>query len=95
MKALIDTIKAHGPISRAELAKRLSISEREVRALIAEQNAAGVPIVYTGAGFKFARKNSEKAHCIRTLKAAAYSMLKRAASIEKRDLDIVAKELFT
>ena len=34
-------------------------------------------------------------YCIRTLKSAAYSMLKRAAGIEKRDLDIVAKELFT
>jgi biotin operon repressor len=94
MKALIDTIKAHGPISRAELAKRLSISEREVRALIAEQNAAGVPIVYTGAGFKFARKNSEKAHCVRTLKAAAYSMLRRAAGIQKTDLETITKELF-
>lgn len=94
MKALIDTIKAHGPISRAELAKRLSISEREVRALIAEQNAVGVPIVYSGKGFMFARKNSEKAHCVRTLKAAAYSMLRRAAGIQKTDLETITKELF-
>jgi Mn-dependent DtxR family transcriptional regulator len=95
MKALIDIVKQHGPISRAGIAKRLSISEREVQALIAEMNARGVPVVFTGGGFKYARNNSEKAHCIRTLKSAAYSMLKRAAGIEKRDLDIVAKELFT
>lgn len=95
MKALTDIVKQHGPISRANLAKRLGIRERDVQALIAEQNEAGIPIVFSGRGFIYARKNSEKAHCIRTLKAAAYSMLKRAAGIEKRDLDIVAKELFT
>lgn len=95
MKALVDIVKQRGPISRAEIAKRLRISEREVQALIAQQNEAKVPIVFTGKGFIYARKNSEKAHCVRTLKAAAYSMLRRAAGIEKTDLETVARELFT
>lgn len=95
MKALIDIVKQHGPISRAGIAKRLKVSEREVQALIASQNESGVPIVFSGKGFIYARKNSEKAHCVRTLKAAAFSMLKRAAGIEKTDLETVTKELFT
>lgn len=94
MKALIDIVKERGPISRAEIAKRLKISEREVQVLIADMNTRGIPVVFTGGGFKYARKNSEKAHCVRTLKSAAYSMLKRAAGIEKRDLETITRELF-
>lgn len=94
MKALVDLVKTRGPISRAEIAKRLSLKEREVQALIAEMNECGVPIVFTGKGFIYARKNSEKAHCVRTLKSAAFSMLKRAAGIEKRDLETVTAEMF-
>lgn len=94
MKALTDLVKQHGPISRAEIAKRLKVSEREVQALIASQNEAGVPIVFSGKGFIYARKNSEKAHCVRTLKSAAYSMLRRAAGIQKTDLETITKELF-
>lgn len=95
MKALTDIVKQHGPISRAELAKRLGIRERDVQALIAEQNEASVPIVFTGKGFIYAKTNLEKAHCVRTLKAAAFSMLRRAAGIQKTDLETVTKELFT
>lgn len=95
MKALVDIVKQRGPISRAELAKSLNIKEREVQAIVASLNCSGVPVVFTGKGFIYARKNSEKQHFLRTIKAAAYSMLERAAGVEKRDLDNVVKELFT
>lgn len=94
MKALVDMVKQRGPISRAELAKRLQMKERDVHRIISDLNCAQVPIVFTGKGFVYARKNSEKQPCVRTLKAMAARLLQRAAGIEKRDLDAVTRELF-
>ncbi len=95
MKALVDMVKQRGPISRAELAKRLKMRERDVHATIAALNMVGVPIVFTGKGFYWAKTNAQKAHCIHTLKKSAKSLLRRAAGLEKRDLDAVTRELFT
>jgi len=95
VKALVDLVKQRGPISRAELAKRLKMRERDVHATIAALNMVGVPIVFTGKGFDWAKTNAQKAHCIRTLKKSAKSLLRRAAGLEKRDLDAVTRDLFT
>lgn len=97
MKALVDKVKKRGPypIPRAQLAKELKIKERRVHGIIAQLNVEGVPIVFTGKGFMYAKTNAQKAHCIRTLKKSAKSLLRRAAGLEKRDLDAVTRELFT
>ena len=55
MKALVDLVKERGPITRAELSRRLRMSEREVRAVIHDLNLAGVPIVSDGRGFCYAK----------------------------------------
>lgn len=93
--SIVNLVKDHGPISRGALAKRLSISEREVRALIAEQNSMGVPIVFTGEGFIYARTKGQVSGWARNQKAAALSMLKKVAAVTKTDVEGVARGLFT
>jgi len=88
-------IKAEGPISRAALAKKLSISEREVRALIAAENGNGVPIVFTGEGFVYARTRGQVNQWAANQMAAARSIIKKVAAVTKADVEGVAKGLFT
>lgn len=88
-------IKERGPISRAEIAKRMRISEREVRALIAEQNAMGVPLVFSGKGFIYATKRADVTGWARNQVAAAKSMLRKVAAVTKTDVEGVARGLFT
>lgn len=93
--SISELIKTRGPISRAEIARRMRISERDVRALIAEQNAMGVPLVFTGKGFIYATKRRDVIEWARNQKAAALSMLKKVAAVTKTDVEGVARGLFT
>jgi len=93
MKELIDLIKERGPISRAEVAKRMHISEREVRALIHDANCAGVPIVFTGHGFVFAKSRGLVNDWANNQKAAAISILRKVAAVTKSDVEGVVQQL--
>lgn len=94
MKALIDIVKTRGPISRAELAKRLNISEREVRGIIHDLNVAKVPIVFTGRGFVYTAKRAEAEACAEKLMSAGRSLIRRAAGLKKADVEKVVREMF-
>lgn len=93
MHDLVELVKKHGPITRAELARRLGISERAVRAAIHNLNLAGVPIVSDGTGFCYAQTGGAVKAGANRLMAQATEMIRRAAALRKIDVKRVVREL--
>ncbi len=95
MNSLVEIVKEHGPIKRDQLAKKMRRNWREVSQEIHDLNCAGVPIVFTGKGFVYARKRGDVMSWARNQKAAAFSILRKVAAVTKTDVEGVTKELFT
>ncbi len=93
MKDLVDLVKQRGPITRAELSKRLKVTEREVRAIIHDLNLAGIPIVSDGRGFCYAKTGSQAKAAAGRIASQAVAMIRRAAAIRKIDVARVVREL--
>jgi DNA-binding Lrp family transcriptional regulator len=90
---LVEVVKDRGPISRADLAKALRVSERAVRQEIHELNRAGVPVVFTGKGFIHASERAEINFCANKLIAAGISHIQRAASLKKTDVEKMVRKI--
>ena len=93
MMELIELVQKRGPITRAELAKRLRVSERGLRRMIHDLNMAGVPIVSDGRGFCYATTGGQAKAGANRLMAQATEMIRRAAAIRKIDVARVVREL--
>ena len=83
MNGIIEYLQQSGPVKRQDLARHFGISERKLRAEIAELNMAGYPVISTGAGFVYSENPEEIKHAAAILKAGAISQIRRAAAILK------------
>jgi hypothetical protein len=91
---LVETVKAHGPIKRAALARRLGVTERRLRAMVNAANDAGQPVVFTGQGFIYAKRREDVTAWARNQSAAARAILQKVAGVTKSDVEGVVRGLF-
>jgi hypothetical protein len=96
MSAVVSLIRAEGPIVRAEIARRLKLSEREVRAEIADAQCRGEPIVFRArqGGFMYARSRRQIDEWARVRLAAVRSEIIKVAKVRKIDLEGIVRELY-
>lgn len=91
---IVEYIKDHGPVTRAQLCAKFNMTPRAFRTWIHEQNLAKVPIVSSGKGFHYAKNRADAAAGARRLANQAKHMLHRASAILKTDVNNVVRTLF-
>lgn len=96
MTPVVSLIRSEGPIIRAEIARRLRICEREVRAEIASAQQSGEPIVFRPkqGGFIYAQNRAEIEDWAKSRMAAIRSEIVKVAKVRKIDVEGVVRELY-
>jgi hypothetical protein len=78
---------------RGYCAKACGMNERKFRAVVAELNGLGYPVVSKGNGFFLSRRREDTEAAVRILRASALSMLTRAAALNKTSPKHEAEQL--
>ncbi|MEO6326060.1 MAG: HTH domain-containing protein [Thermoanaerobaculia bacterium] len=91
---LLDLLRvAGGPVKRADLAMLLGKTERSIRSTVARLIRKGIPVISLGGGFQVDYDPAHRAAAARSLRAAAFSLLKRAANLAGTTAHVQAKQM--